>query len=401
MKLTWNSKNIAALLFVIHFSCQEWPQTTDSIYKYIEPNYKNIHLTSVSDTISFSLNEQTYNSIKSFNTFLQNGCEFISFYDERSQSINIYQFQTRELVKKIKLKKLLKTKSFYKTTVYCKNFDSIFINNMSSLYLVDHKGTIKKSIDFVKEPRNASAIFENACPLVVKGNKIYVCVRPSVEETSYDALKKWKVLYGFNLKSNEAKLFYHLPKNYQQNLYGYHFLGYNYCLNNNGNFVFSFPADTLIYETNLTDYHVAYYAKSRFQKSAISPINIEYLKGKDLGYKQYKLRDSYGPIFFDPYRKWYLRQAKQKIGESDYDDLKMKRKESVIVLNEDFKIIGESEITDDFSFSSLFFSSEGSMYGRVNSQDEYALHFVRLEYKEYENEVGQLTKTKFIISKQK
>jgi hypothetical protein len=194
-------------------------------------------------------------------------------------------------------------------------------------------------------------------------------------------------------------LYYHLPELYQNNLYGFNFLNYNYCYNNHGRFVFSFPADTNIYETDLAGCHVAYYAKSRFHSGNITPVSKEELQGNDAGYKQYKLRDSYGPVYFDPFRKRYLRLAKQKISAADYTNKKLERKESVIVFNENFKIIGELEITDDFAFSTLFFTSNGDMYARVKPGDEYALHFVRLEYKEDPNKPSQLTKVETNLSK--
>jgi hypothetical protein len=380
------------LFFITIYSCTGETNTIPSVYKYIEPQYNDIKLAVTGDTIHFILNDHTFNAIRSFNVFSQNRHDYISFYDERSQTINIYDFQTRHLIKKIRLKKCLKTKSFYKTSVYSKNFDSIFVNNVNKLYLLDSAGAVLKTIDFVKKSNYIWAVFENTNPLVVKDNQIYASVRPYVDETSIKALKKWKVLYKFDFENDRSVLLYNLPKMYQENLYGYHFLDYNYCFNNRGNFVFSFPADSTVYETNLRDYHVAFYAKSRFQTSDISPVNKEDLKGGDLGYRQYKLRDSYGPIFFDPFKKRYLRLAKQKMNEADIQAKKKERKESIIIFNEDLKIIGESELPDDFAFATLFFSPNGNMYARINAKDEYALHFVRLEYTPLDIKPDQLTK---------
>jgi hypothetical protein len=154
-----------------------------------------------------------------------------------------------------------------------------------------------------------------------------------------------------------------------------------YCVNDKGNLVFSFSADTSIYETNLEDYHVAYYGKSRFQEEDISPVPETELE-KDNGFKQLTIRDSYGPIYYDSYKKRYLRVARQKISGELYETNKWERRSSFIIFDENFRIIGEGRFPADLSYSSIFFTPEGRIYSRVNIKDEYALHFVRLAYEE-------------------
>jgi hypothetical protein len=200
------------------------------------------------------------------------------------------------------------------------------------------------------------------------------------------------------MQKGSKELYYQLPEIYQENLYGYSFLDYSYCHNDRGNFVFSFAADTNIYETNLKDYHVAYYGKSRFQAGPIKPVTKEDLR-RDDSYKLYALRDSYGPIFYDPYKKRYLRQAKQKITEADFLAKNTSKKRTVIIFNEQFKIIGESETDDQFSFSSIFFTESGGIYARVNPGDEHALHFARLVYEEGENDPVKLAQRLLPASK--
>jgi hypothetical protein len=389
-------KKVILLLLLgsfMHYSCQYDTQSLKSRYKYMAPQYEGIHLMPVADTISFMLADRTYNSIKSFNLFSQHGVEYISFYDERSRSINIYRFSTRQLEKKIHLTKFIKKKNLYKTTVYCQNYDSIFINNLSSLYLVDSSGVIKKTIEFLKKPDNAWAIFENDNPLVLKNGHLIAAVRPYVDDKALNELRKWKVMYDFDLNKGTASLLYHLPLMYQNDFYGHNFLNYNFCYNNRGNFVFSFPADSAVYETDLIDSQVVYFAKSQFQKSTITPVSIDDLKGDDIGFKEYKLRDSYGSILFDPYKKRYLRLAKQKISERDFNEKKLVGNETVIIFNEDLKIIGESEMTKDILFNSILFTPDGKMYARIKPKDEYALYFVRLDYKESQQLPDQLSKS--------
>ncbi len=394
MKQCWILRSIIYIVVVsvVHCGCQQTTGEPKSIYKYIEPTYGNIQLATTRDTLSFQLDDTTYNAIKSFNLFLHKGTEYISFYDQRSETINVYNFETKKLKGKISMKNWFKGHSLYKTSTYVKNFDSIYVTNLNTLYLFDRHGKKKWGIDFPGKTDVARAFFDNTCQPVFKDGQLFAAVSPGVDYNSLEKMKKWKVLYQFGGENNKARLHIDLPDIYWHNLYGSQFIKYNFCFNNQGHFVFSFPADTNIYVTDLKDYYVAYYAKSRFQKEAIAPLKKDQLQD-DIAFKQYKLRDSYGPIFFDPYKKRHLRLAKQKFREEDYKTNEQDRKQTVIIFDEKMHIIGESALPDGLSFSSLIFSANNSMYARVNGADENALHFVRLEYKELpDNSLHQLTK---------
>jgi hypothetical protein len=371
-----------SLLFFCLFSsgCKTKTETTDAKYSYISPDYNLVRLHVLPDTLTYQLNEQTYNAVKSFNIFSHNDIDFISFYDDRSASINIYNFHSRVLAKKISIKDCFHGRKLYKTTVYTKNFDSIFITNKATLFLMDSSGNFKKSIDFLENPPYAWAHFGNTAPVVFKDDLVLAGVRPYVKDKSLKALKDWKVLYGFNLQNDKAILYYHLPSIYQNNLFGYQFLDYSYCYNSKGNFVFSFPADSNVYETNLRDYHIAYFARSRFQDQPIQPVPKEDLSNSENAFRSYLLRDSYGPIYFDPYAKRYLRVAKKRISKADYDSKNRRKKQRLLIFNDFFKIIGESEIDNSILLGSLFFTTDGKIYARINAEDEYALHFVRITY---------------------
>ena len=374
---------------VLHFNCKENNQPVASTPKFITPVYTTIELSRKPDSLHFPLSKNTFNEIKSFNYFTYHNTSYISFYDRLSESTIIYDFLTKQLVKKIDLKKIINKKGMFKASVYVKNFDSIFVTHSTDLYLLDSSGTIKKSIPFFKE-KESFAFFETTLPVLIKDNTVYMGVRAFVNETSLKAIKKWKILYGFDFHNEAKAVYYSLPPVYSKGLYGRRFMEYSYCYNNKGNFVFSFPADTNIYETNLADYHIAFYAKSKYQQGSVEPVSKEALE-KDEGQKEYVLRDCYGPVFYDPYKKRYLRFFKQKVNREAYESKDYDRQVSVIVLNEQFKVIGEFMFKKDYSYDTIFFTPDGGIYARVNAKDEHALHFVRLAWND-ENESMPLTK---------
>lgn len=377
---------------ISNFSCADTSSNIDTKYKYINPDYNLVHLNHSSDTLRFELDQSTYNSIKTFNTFTDKNNEFISFFDVRSSSLNIYRLSTQKLEKKISVTDYFKKKKLYRPTIYVKNFDSIFITNYSTLYIVDSSGLIKTSFNFLEDENTIYATFENITPPVYINGNLITGIRPYVADNSLKALREWKVLYEFNFNEQKATLNYNLPNIYRNNYYGYHFLDFGYCYNNRGNFVFSFPADSTIYESNLKDYHVAYFAKSFQHNSPVKPLTKKQVSDKDTSFKLYMIQDSYGPIYFDSFRKRYLRVFKPKISELAFDSKQRNRQNRFIIFNEQLQIIGESPIPDEVLYNSLFFTGDGKMFMRINAADEYALHFVRMEYQDLKNQAIQLTR---------
>lgn len=377
------------VFFIVNFGCGERSDPVASKFTDIKPAYTNIHL-EVEDTLHFKLVEGAYNKIKSFNYFIaDNGASCISFYDRLSESVVIYDFASQKPLKKIKLKKIIKGDKFYKTSVYVKNYDSLYITNFDKLYLLDSAGKIKRKITFNNV--ETMAFFETPLPVVTKGHSTIMGVHPFVSEKSLSDIKDWKVLCDFDLDKGSCDLRYSLPRVYRKGLYGRRFMQFSYCYNDKNNLVFSFPADPNIYETDLADYHVAYNGKSRFQNAPIEPVSKAALE-KDEGGKEYALRDSYGPIYYDTNKKRYLRIAKQKLSPEEFASKTVQRKVSIIVFDQQFKIIGEFLCNNDYLLDTIFFTSDGGVYAQANVKDENALHFVRLAWKDDRSESLQLTK---------
>jgi len=360
-----------------NYGCREASGNVSSKYNYLKPVYDKIELRPQSDTLNFQLEDSNYNNIGSFNYFNQNGKELISFYDKNSKSLLIYDFNSRNQILRIPFKKWFVGERFKKVYTYVVNFDSIFVITDKRLFMVDSSSRIKKGIELFNDPKQ-KALCDNETPAVLQGNMLYMGVEPALNETSLKEHQQWKVVCGFNLINDEKELLYELPLIYKKDLYGYPFMNYCYCINDRGNFVFSFPADTSIYETNFKDIHNAYFGKSFLQTETIAPLTKKQLENGD-SYKEYNLRESYGSIYYDPYNKRYIRLAKQKINESDFMAKNRIRGRTLIIFDEQFKIIGESPLADKYEPKSIFFTPNG-MYARFHYSDEQAIHLVRLNY---------------------
>jgi hypothetical protein len=378
------------LCILILIGCTDDDQVTvASSYSYIEPDYAGVQIHPQGDSLKFLLTENTFNDIKSFNLFIDKGKSYIAFYDRRSKSLNIYNFKTCELVDRLKINNWLKGQIMHNTSVYVVNFDSVFVANFEALSLYDSSGVEKNKFKYYRDD-DKLAEFNQYKPFILQDDKVFMGIEPNVMEKSLLSHRRWQVICEFDLKDRKKELHYNLPFIYRNNIYGYSFLQYSYCINDKGLFVFSFAADTNIYETNFADYHKAYYAKSRYQSSSITPVPVELLnKERD---KQFLLRDAYDFIYYDPFKKRYLRRAKQKITEEAFLAKNRKRKKSIMILDEQFKIIGETELNIEFEFNSVFFTPDGKIYARVNPKNEHALNFIRLEYAENDGTQEHLTR---------
>lgn len=380
-------------------ACQESEIPERASMRYLTPSYEDVNLGVYTDTLHFLLNDTTFNNIKSMNRFNDHGVDYLSVYDERSESVNIFELASQQLVKKILPIRYLPDKRLYKTTVYCRNFDSIFISNdQRKLYMLDSSGQIKDAAKYPVKRFKSAARFENSSPVILKDNLLMAGIRPSANITSLEKAREWRIMFKFNFFQNKKDRVYQLPVRYLNNIYDYHFLNYSYCFNNNNRFVFSFPADSNLYETDLLNLHIAHFAKSQWQQGDITPLPKKDQRGR-ADSKEYLLKDVYGDVFFDPYHKRYLRYFKMKISEIDHASGKNDRKSTVLILNENLQIIGETDWPEGVSFSTLFFTKDGRMYARVNKKDENALHFVRLMYKESERASTDLVRQQPLIIK--
>lgn len=369
-------------VFILQFGCTNSPIDGEFVtprHKYFPPQYDLVQLESTTDSIKFYLDDSTFNNAESFNYFSKDGNDYISFFDERSLAMNIYHFQSRKKVRLIPIIKSLKGHKMSKTTAFMLSPDTIVVHNNKTFYLLNGSGTVQTRINFLKNPPLAWALVDNGIPPILKDGRLYTAVRSNMDDESLSALKTWKIIYEFDLRTMKATLRYSLPEFLQKNYYGRRFLDNSYCYNNRGYFVFSFSGDSAIYETNFQDYHIAYSGKSRYQESMISPMSR--IEVDEQGRKNYMLGDSYGSIYFDHVRKRYLRVAHCGVSLQDYE-AKKKKNQRVIIFDENLKIIGESLVDNKVSLKSLFFTNSGEIYARILAKDENALHFLRLSYRE-------------------
>lgn len=388
---------ILSVLFftcIILLSCNTNPTPDKETYSFLPPDYSQTSLVLTPDTIDFPLDSNSYNKITTQNVFTSNGITYIAFFDDITDVINIYQFDSSKLIKKVPTRPIMAPDTTGKITAYVIDFDSIIVVRQEKLKLIDSALTVKHTLTLNDKRKIAWTQIENTSPPLVKNGHIYTSVAPLGYGNDMKILKKWKVLFDFNLDSNQVDITYDLPSIYKKNYYGYHFLDYCHCVNDQGNIVFSFPADTLIHESDLNGRYQSYYAKSHLQQTTIAPIPKDSLADVLTSLSEYLKRPSYSSIYFDPYHHRYLRLVRDPVHPKAYHAGNEKRTQRIIIFDSTFKIIGESEIDPDVKLKLLFFTPDGTPYARVFGRSETSLHFVKLAYIENNNQGKYVTQKK-------
>ncbi|MFQ5447803.1 MAG: DUF4221 family protein, partial [Saprospiraceae bacterium] len=149
-----------------------------------------------------------------------------------------------------------------------------------------------------------------------------------------------------------------------------------------GHFIYSFG---LIHEVLETDHagfkSWKYNASSHF--STIKPFSKEAITqknypGKDALQKYDHTTPSYYCIIFDKYRRLYYRFATLPLSEDEYNTADRRHQPTIIILNEDFKKIGETVLPKrGFNYRMIFLNNMGLHIGKESEyrKDESKLTF--------------------------
>jgi hypothetical protein len=360
----------------------DWKNSSSQItLKYISPQNDSFELKASTDTIRFNLDEDIYNSVKSFNLFSTSFKEYISFYDAKSITIALYDFNSRVLVKKVPLKPVLQNEKPLKTGVFVKNFDTIIVTNGANLFLIDSSGKVKIKMS-ASDPSQFPVSGGQYPPFFTDGC-IFTSIRPNIDQESLASVRNYKVLYKFDSRRSLVTKLFPLPKFYSDGYYGDNLFKYNHCINDKGQLILSFWADSLIYQYDFNKGPTAFIGKSKYQYNNIAATKKDSLRGKG-DMKHFLMQDSYGPVLFDPYRKLYYRVFNLAISEDEYAAKSWKKKQSLVILDENLRIIGNSSLTSELSIATLVFSQQG-VFSRINYDNEYAIEFIKLECNHIKN----------------
>lgn len=345
------------------------------LYSCSSPQKDSCVLVPSSDSLVFELNPQTSMFIKKLSLYTdENGREFLTFQNNVEPEILWYDLASQKYVKTIKLEKEGNNGVgiFCGYQIYSEN--EIYIPEMMQAVIdvVNTKGEIIRKIKYEKTSSGKPTIpFISASfpytPIYIINKKLYIPQTPNRAINNF--LTNSPVTLILDTINNSVSEFeVRFPQVTSEEAMRGNTLGietdYSMCYNGK-EFVYSFLLDEDISIVSLEGKILnKVKAKSRY----LEKVYDEMKSPADIS-EQVELLCSipmYGNLIYDEYRKVYYRfvYPETELGNDNFMDIWQlgRSKFSVMILDENFNVLGETLLPENTYASNLFFIREDGLY---------------------------------------
>ena len=347
-------------------------------------NYISSHKMSLSKDKRIYLDDSTVQSPTYLQYFSIKNKNLLAFINEYDISIIINDLETGELYKKIHFEKegnngIGTLRAFYLSddTIYLFNYwnQMLYITNINGEVLKNKIIDLNTYISNINIPtilpRTLSPIYKIDNNLILSG------FTSTEKDDENDSNTPTTVIY--NIKNDSIHLINSFPPIYHTGFWGgdLNHRGIRYTIGKKKEMVISYSVDEYIYTIDSTIHKKKYYAGGINHTKKIKPIsknrNPNSYNQEDL-IEHYMNNITYGGILFDKYREVYYRICLNPNNNSKQDII-LRKPASIIILDINFKKIGETFIPKyEYDISSCFISPEG-LHIRVESDDDDIMTF--------------------------
>jgi len=358
---------LTCFLLFISYSCNN-NKKNDYFYKL-----------EISEDKIFQLDSETVQETNLIQLLVQNDTLLFTFANEYDNSIVLYDYLSNRFISKIKFEKEGPNGVGHITSYYYHSYDSIYIFNqwLEKIFLLNHQA--KKQNEFVFNVRthiSSELSPPSPYPLTVAPiQKISdILIFPGIQVSNDDnTFRPSTILY--NLNTNDIKFVNNLPKLYKSMNWG-HPIVYNYANTtfNKNKIILSLGADH-----NITVYDIEKDENKTFNaatkhysdiKSFHLPENTDFQAMND----HYMSNLCYRNILFDCYRNVYYRFACLPHPNYNKEDKYLRRPISVIILDSEFNIVGETLLPEfEYLILQTFVSPDGLQIQILSDDDDYMI----------------------------
>jgi hypothetical protein len=268
------------------------------------------------------------------------------------------------------------------SSYYFHSPDSIFLffNILQQLVLIDGQGNIQARHKLLTQPWSetneipTAQVYGGMVPFI-RNNKMYLC--------SYGlAFSGGKAGLVYDLDGGGTFFPYLLPEIYSEGWWsGLIYDRFSQAVNDDHNLVvLSYGADKFLWVIDERGNIVPKCAKSRYLPDQLKPYSNERMNFDqhylDL-WRHEALQGGYSSVIYDKWRHVYYRIAFKPVPESAYTSPNQVWDNPVVViLDSDFRIVGESELPAGYLFTLYYVSPEGIFfYNRYAYENEDDDHF--------------------------
>lgn len=362
-----------------------------------------VELKQTNDFFSFVIPDDVKCSSLCVQMFTDKGRDYLAYKNEVEPEILFYELVSGKLVQRILFQKEGRNSivgGFW--GFHAVDLDNIYIPSLyqNIIYVSDSKGTIKKTIDFEKTDSGMNLIpFIPGMygEIVFIDNKLYIpqTVNPMLGDKMIDESPVGVVIDTLLGKKYALPMtFPHLITQNDIGTMAGTGLNYNRCFDGK-HFVYSFYYSDVVYVADIDHRNIKECEiKSAYVDNVTVPNRaltnpIEVLK--------YNAEHSrYGKIYYDKYRNVYYRIV---YPANTFDEnlsnvsRSAKKNFSIIILDEEQNIIGETLFPDNLFNPELLFITEKGLYISTNNEknpdfDENFLKFERIELTGNKNDVS-------------
>lgn len=355
------------VLAVISISCGNKEKT----------NSKSVFKTELKETdkyLSFELDNSTSLVIKSMFTYLdKKGNEYLAFQNNMQAELLIYDIKKQSLHKKITFDREGPNSVGYISGFHISNFNEIYLNRQDrrELIVCDIDGKQLRTIPYGQTSdgiRTTPGILLSFAytPLIIDNGNIYITQYPNPIHGMENIIEESAVSAIIDTAKHETHF---LPFKYPPIIKSSEYRkkgNLDFSREFDGtNFIYSFTLDENIYITSKDHQKIKKInAKSQYIKHVVAN---EHPGEINSSLKQFCTEASYGNIVYDKYRKVYYRIAypETQTDETKYlkDEWEFGRKKfSIIILDKNFNIIGETLFPEYNYISTLMFVHPDGLY---------------------------------------
>jgi hypothetical protein len=327
--------------------------------------------------LSFSVSPSSTNFSKYLQYYVGEDQEYLVTANTNNYTVEVYSFSQKKKIHSYKLPMQGKFGLSYPQIFgfYLFNFDSVFVNsyNRPSLLLLNKNSEVISSKLIDIGSLESQLVPLSRSPNFHYNQKLIVGARPSAPYGK----QFWTVplYYTYNLETgffdkNTADSFVET-----EGYYGAFHSHHSYTINKNeGLLIHNITYDKNLYVRNLNTGDIIKEVIAPSQYFAeIPPLMKDGGTAKVGDQDFYITNNSYKSILWDPYRKVYYRFAERGVELKDVNgqfNTWNDKLVSVIILNEDFEILGETDLPQSkYRISNSFVGKEGLYISTSNEKN--------------------------------
>lgn len=300
------------------------------------------------------------------------GSEYLVTENEGTTALEVYSIDSKRLVKNIRLSKTGPNSVKCLKGFHPLSLDSflIFCPDAYKITLVNDQGTPLDAYNWITDPKVRKEPEKHGVSIphmlagnmgIMRADTLYVPAVTLADYADPNAFSEFHSSQWFHFGAKQSDFVYKYPSTYREKNFNHLSTQIFRTLNDQGNFVYSFQADPNLYETNLHGQDIAHKASSlHLPDPEPIPTRHENTVPSDMT-KYAALSSSFKHVLYDKYRKVYYRvlegpgKVTASLRTAHYDS-----KISIIILDQDFQVIGETELPfQKYTYRNIFVSRAG------------------------------------------